>query len=143
MSHAGVDAVVKTGHAAIQVDDAGENTILLRGGEDQAITEKQIARVIESFDAGDVLLLQNEFNDVPAMINAAAARGLKICLNPAPMSPDVMDWPLGRVSLLIVNETEGEALCCEADPWEMLPKLMAMSGGEVIRLLGGQLAWIW
>lgn len=136
VSLAEVHPEVKTGHAVIQVDDAGENAILLHGGANRAITKDQITRVIESFGAGDVLLLQNEVNDVPAMITAAADRGMSVCLNPAPMRGDVKDWPLDRVSLLIVNETEGEALCGEADPWAMLPKLMAITGGEVIVTLG-------
>ncbi len=136
VSLTGVDSEIKTGHAVIQVDDAGENAILLHGGANRAIAKDQITRAIEPFGADDVLLLQNEVNDVPALITAAADRGLSVCLNPAPMSGDVKNWPLDRVSLLIVNETEGEALCGEADPWSMLPKLMAITNGEVIVTLG-------
>jgi ribokinase len=133
-----VDPGVKTGHAVIQVDDSGENAILLYGGANRMITPKQIDATIKQFGEGDMLLLQNEINDIPALINAAADRGLSVCLNPAPMADEVCDWPLDKVSLLIVNETEGEALCGEADPWEMLPKLTEMTGGEVIVTLGDQ-----
>jgi ribokinase len=129
---------VKTGHAVIQVDDTGENAILLHGGANQVITQDQIDAAIKQFCSNDVLLVQNEVNDVPAIITAATDRGMEVCLNPAPMSADVKDWPLDRVSLLIVNETEGEALCGEADPWAMLPKLMAITGGEVIVTLGSK-----
>ncbi len=133
-----VDPDVRTGHAVIQVDDTGENAILLHGGANQAITPQQIDRALSGFGKGDLLLLQNEINHVPALITAAADRGLSICLNPAPMSDDVRGWPLDKVSLLIVNETEGEALCGEDDPWEMLPKLIELTGGEVIVTLGEQ-----
>jgi ribokinase len=133
-----VDADVRTGHAVIQVDDAGENAILLHGGANLAITPDQIDSALSGFDKGDVLLLQNEINDVPALITAAFDRGLSVCLNPAPMTDEVRDWPLDKVSLLIVNETEGEALCGVADPWEMLPKLTEMTGGEVIVTLGSE-----
>ena len=36
----------------------------------RAIAAERIAQTIERFDAGDVLLLQNEVNDLPAMIEA-------------------------------------------------------------------------
>ncbi len=133
-----IDPEIKTGHAVIQVDDSGENAILLHGGANRAIGAEQIDRALSGFGKGDLLLLQNEINDAPALINAAAGRGLFVCLNPAPMTGEVRDWPLDKVSLLIVNETEGESLCGEADPWEMLPKLTGMTGGEVIVTLGSE-----
>ncbi len=133
-----VDPDVRTGHAVIQVDGAGENAILLHGGANQTITPNQIDLALAGFGKGDLLLLQNEINHVPTLITAAADRGLPVCLNPAPMTAEVHDWPLNKVSLLIVNETEGEALCGEANPWEMLPKLIELTGGEVIVTLGGQ-----
>jgi len=133
-----VDPQVKTGHAVIQIDDAGENAILLHGGANQTITQEQIDRTLSGFGTGDVLLMQNEVNDGAYLIDAADGRGLSVCLNPAPMSDDVRGWPLNRVSLLIVNQTEGEALCGEADPWQMLPKLAEMIGGEVIVTLGSE-----
>ena len=133
-----VDPHVRTGHAVIQVDDAGENAILLHGGANQAITPDQIDHALSGFNKGDLLLLQNEINHVPALINAAADRDMSICVNPAPMRDEVRDWPLDKVSLLIVNETEGEALCGEPDPWEMLTRLTGITGGEVIVTLGDQ-----
>ncbi len=133
-----VDPDVKTGHAVIQVDDAGENAILLHGGANQKIDRKQIDRALRSLGEGDLLLIQHEINDGPYLIETAAKQGLPVCLNPAPMSSAVRDGPLDKVSLLIVNETEGEALCDETDPWEMLPRLVEMTGGEVIVTLGDQ-----
>lgn len=137
-----VDAEMKTGHAVIQVDAQGENAILLHGGANRAIGAEQVGRSLAGFGAGDLLLLQNEINNVPDMIRAAVERGMSVCLNPAPMTECVRDWPLDKVSLLIVNETEGESLCGESDPWNMLPKLAAMiggkSGGEVLVTLGAE-----
>jgi len=131
-----VDSKVKTGHAVIQVDDTGENAILLQGGANQTITQDQIDKTLTMFELGDTLLMQNEISEGAYLIEAASKRGLSICLNPAPMSDDVRGWPLERVSLLIVNQTEGEALCGEADPWAMLPKLVEMTGGEALVTLG-------
>jgi ribokinase len=131
-----VDPQAKTGHAVIQVDDAGENAILLHGGANQTIDKEQMDKVLAGFGPGDTLLMQNEINDGAYLIEAAAARGIPVCLNPAPMTDEVHGWPLNKVSLLIVNQSEGEAICGEADPWQMLPKLAEMIGGEVIVTLG-------
>lgn len=133
-----IDPDAKTGHAVIQVDPDGENAILLHGGANQSIQPQQIERALAGFGKGDVLLLQNEINNVHDLISVAADREMSVCLNPAPMSEVVRGWSLDKLSLLIVNETEGEALCGQADPWEMLPKLQAMTGGEVIVTLGSQ-----
>jgi len=133
-----IDPDTKTGHAVIQVDADGENAILLHGGANQSIQPQQIERALTGFGKGDMLLLQNEINNVHDLISLAADREMSVCLNPAPMTEVVRGWPLDKLSLLIVNETEGEALCGEADPWEMLPKLQAMTGGEVIVTLGSQ-----
>lgn len=133
-----IDPGVKTGHAVIQVDAHGENAILLHGGANRAITPDQIDRALDGFGEGDLLLMQNEINGTPDLIRAAAERGMAVCLNPAPMTDEVRDWPLDRLGLLIVNETEGESLCGEPDPWAMLPKLSEMTGGEVIVTLGAR-----
>ena len=53
-----------TGHAIIQVDDAGENAIVLYGGANREVTADEAAPVLESRPAGDWLLLQNEISCV-------------------------------------------------------------------------------
>ena len=99
-----------TGHAIIQVDRHGQNSIVLFAGANAQLDQAAIDATLSHFGAGDIVLLQNEINDVPYIMAAAAQRGLTICLNPAPFGPEVCAYPLERVDLLIVNETEATGL---------------------------------
>ena len=107
---------VPTGHAIIQVDRQGQNSIVLFAGANAQIDRRAIDAVLSHFDQGDILLLQNEINDIPYIITSAAERGLAICLNPAPFGPEVRAYPLELVDLLIVNETEATGLAGVSDP---------------------------
>lgn len=98
------------GHAVIQVNPHGENGILLYGGSNQQITAEQIDDTISHFEKGDILLLQNEINNIPYLIEAAHARGLTIALNPSPWSSSIEAWPLSYIQYFLVNEIEGAAL---------------------------------
>lgn len=77
-----VDA--RTGHAIIQIDKNAQNCILLYGGANQALTEAYVDEVISQFDSGDILLLQNEVNLLPYIVDRGYAQGMKIVLNPSP-----------------------------------------------------------
>lgn len=116
---------VPTGHAIIQVDEAGSNSILLFGGANQANTAAQIDRVLSKFHAGDYLLLQNEISLGDILLRKASSRGLHIILNPSPMSPDLLTWPLHLVDWLILNEIEGADLSGKSDPDEIVSAIMA------------------
>jgi ribokinase len=98
------------GHALIQVDSNGENSIILYGGSNQSITEAEIDKVFSRFSKDDMLLLQNEINNIPAIIRKAKKIGMKVAVNLAPISEDSFFYPLELVDLLIINETEGAAL---------------------------------
>lgn len=98
------------GHAIIQVDSKGQNSIVLFGGANQLISDRHVNTALSACFPGDVLLLQNEINKTAELITAGRAAGLTVCLNPAPMGPEVMDFPLDCVDILIVNEHEGAAL---------------------------------
>lgn len=101
---------VPTGHAIIQVADDGENAIVLFGGANQAWDSSDIDRVIGASKAGDVLLLQNEINGMAELMEKAAVAGMRLALNPAPMGPEVLEYPLEKLSWLVVNEIEGREL---------------------------------
>ncbi len=98
------------GHAVIQVDDDGQNSIVIHGGANHRLTPEMIQAALEAVDAGDMLLLQYETNATAELITRGRRAGLRLVFNPAPMAPDVHDLPLGDVDLLVVNETEGAAL---------------------------------
>lgn len=105
-----------TGHAIIQVDEGGQNCILLYGGANQCIPTSMMDEVLSHFSPGDVLVCQNEINDMEYLTRAAAARGLRIALNPSPMNQQITPSILRRSTWVFVNETEGAALSgCPAD----------------------------
>lgn len=99
-----------TGHAIIQVDETGENCILLHGGANQCFTKEYIDEVLSQFEAGDIVLLQNETNEIAYMIEQAYNRGMRVALNAAPITETVKSLPLEKLSWLLVNEVEGAFL---------------------------------
>ncbi len=114
-------ADVPTGHALIQVDGSGENSIILFGGANRQIRPDDIAGTLDAADDCDVLLLQNEISAIPEIMRAAAKRKMRMVFNPAPMGPEVLDYPLELVELFICNETEAAFLTGE----QMLDKQCA------------------
>jgi ribokinase len=124
------------GHAIIQVDRSGENAIVLHGGANRTVPAELLTEALGSFDVGDWLLVQNETNRVAEAIRAAHARGLRVCLNPAPITPEVRNYPLNLVDCLILNQTEAAGLTgCNA-PDAMLEALAALTPAEAILTLG-------
>jgi len=102
-----------SGHAIIQLDDNGENAIVLHGGANQGFEAEQLEGILSSCDAGDYVLAQNECNAVEELISLALAKGLKVALNPAPMTDSIRSLPLDRLEVLIVNQGEAQALCAK------------------------------
>lgn len=113
-----------TGHAMIQLDTEGQNCIILFGGTNGMITEAMIDEVLADFGTGDYLLLQNEISHVDSIICAAHAKGMHIILNPSPMSPELLTWPLELVEWFILNEIEGADITGKTQPEEMLDELL-------------------
>lgn len=105
-----------SGHAIIQVDKNGQNSILLFGGANKQIDEEQIAKVLSDFKAGDKLFLQNEINTVDKIITAASKKGMEIVLNPSPFGDEILSYPLDKITWFVVNETEANELTGESDP---------------------------
>ena len=100
-----------TGQAFIQVDNAtGQNAIVTEGGTNRMITEKDIKDILAQYGAATVLLLQNEVSCIPDILRLAKERKMFIVFNPAPMTPEVLTYPLEAVDMFIVNELEGAGL---------------------------------
>lgn len=105
-----------SGHAVIQVDEKGQNCILLYGGTNQCLTETYIDGVLESFGNNGLVILQNETNLVGYIIAKAYEKGLQVALNAAPMDSKVLEYPLEKLTWLVVNEVEGKQIAgCEKD----------------------------
>jgi ribokinase len=102
-----------TGQALIQLDRAGQNSIILYAGGNGEIREDEIPGALNSFGQGDAILLQNEIPQTGAIMEKAKERGMKIFLNPSPYDEKIEKLPLGLVDLFFVNEIEAAALAGE------------------------------
>lgn len=118
-----VDQETKTGHAIIQVDENAENCIVLFGGSNQKQTKVQIDKTMESFGKGDVLLLQNEINHLPYLIDKAFEKEMIIVLNPSPMNEKIFECDMSKVSLFLLNEVEGEQIAGVSDEMDIIASL--------------------
>lgn len=126
------------GHTIIQVDRKGENCILLYGGSNRCVTEAQIDETLSGFEAGDWLVLQNEINLLPQIVDAACARGMRIALNPSPYEENLKEVDFGKLSWLLVNEIEASQCSGSDDPesaWDVLHE--RWPGLSVLITLGG------
>jgi len=113
-----------SGHAIIQIDESGDNCILLHGGANQLFTEEIIDSILENFNEGDYLLLQNEINLMEYIINKASEKGLTIVLNPSPINSKLKSYPLEKVNIFILNEVEGKELTYKEKEEEILNELI-------------------
>ncbi|SHJ74912.1 ribokinase [Clostridium amylolyticum] len=114
-----------SGHAIIQVDESGDNCILLHGGANQLFTEEIVDSILENFNKGDYLLLQNEINLMEYIINKASEKGLIIVLNPSPINSKLKSYPLDKVDIFILNEVEGKELTNKEKEEDILNELIS------------------
>lgn len=114
---------IPTGHAIIQVNSEGQNCIILFGGANQDVDSQYIHDVLTTCKPQDWLLLQNEISNVPEIIHNAHALGIRIVFNPAPYTENIDDYPLGKVSLIILNKIEGQELTDRRSPEDVLDAL--------------------
>lgn len=127
-----------TGHAIIQVDPNGQNCIIIHGGANQQITESDVDRFLVNFEAGDILLLQNETSARDYAITKAAEKGMLVALNPSPMDESLKNSPaLKYVHWFILNEIEGHDLSGETAPDSICHKMHTLYPDCIIVLTLG------
>lgn len=114
-----------TGHAVIEVDQQGQNRILLYGGANLQVDAAYIDSVLSQFSPGDVLVLQNEISCLSTLVEKAVQRGLRIVLNPSPIGPQLTPQLIAQAEYLILNELEGGALSGQSQPLSCLRALLA------------------
>lgn len=130
------DDTIATGHAIIEVCE-GQNCIILYGGANQAITIEQIDNTLNDFGKGDILLIQNEINNLPYLINKAKEKGLYIAFNTAPMDEKVFTYPLDKIDLFIVNEIEGASLAkVDSTDYEIIIEGLKKLNKEIVMTVG-------
>lgn len=127
-----------TGHAIIQIDASGENSIILYSGANYCFTKDYIEDVLRNFESGDIVLLQAETNLLGEIISAATKRGMRVALNAAPASEHLLELPLEKVTWLIVNETEGAVLSHHNEPDAIIAELLTRCPQSTIVLTLGE-----
>lgn len=126
------------GHTVIQVDKDGQNCILLFGGANRSITYEFVDEVLEHFDRGDIILLQNEINELDYIIDRAYEKGMMIILNPSPYDDNLKSCDLSKVSLFLVNEIEGYQITGEKEPDKILAAVKSRyPSAKIVLTLGG------
>lgn len=106
----------KNGHAIIQVDVRGENSIFVYKGTNGCISRAYMDHVLSCFGLSDFLVLQNEINDIFYLIEKAHEKGMQIVFNPSPFTESLKELDLNQISYLILNETEAKAFSGVEDP---------------------------
>ena len=126
------------GHTVIQVDRNGQNCILLFGGSNRSMTKEFVDSVLDSFDEGDIILLQNEINELDYIIDRAYEKKMMIILNPSPFDSALEKCDLSKISLFLMNEIEGFQITGEKEPDRILAKVKKLyPNAKVVLTLGG------
>ena len=129
LNSAGVNTtLVKTvnarnGHTFIQVEESGQNCIVLYGGANHMLDVDYTKLVAEILSKDDIVLFQNETSAISEMMQLAAAKECIIAFNPAPMDDRVRTLPLELVDIFILNEIEGEGMTGRSESAEILDSL--------------------
>ena len=111
------------GHTIIQIDKNAQNSILLFGGTNQMLTEEFIDEILSQFTSEDILLLQNEVNLLPYIVDQAYAKGMQIALNPSPFNEKLDAVDMKKIIIFLLNEVEGFQLTGEKETEAIIAKL--------------------
>ncbi len=120
---------VPTGHAIINVDNAGENSIVLCSSANTALSESRVAAALSAAHSDDWLLLQNETTLGAFAADIARKKGMKIAYAAAPFEADAVVELIDKVDFIAVNEIEAAQLSTMADGVE---KLLITKGAKGI-----------
>lgn len=133
------ESALPSGHAVIQVNDHGENCIIITEGSNGEIDKPYIDAIIRECSSGDFLLLQNEVPNVDYAIEQAHKKDLLIAFNPSPITDAVNSCKLEYVNILLINEVEGAALSGEEDANQILKVLHErFPHMSIVLTLGGE-----
>ncbi|MCY3621984.1 MAG: ribokinase [Gammaproteobacteria bacterium] len=117
-----------SGHAVIQVNEVGENAIVIFGGTNRTLVEDDIRAAVGRVASDDWLMLQNEINDLDLVLSLAEKSGCRVAFNVAPVDGREARYDLAGVGLLIVNEIEASALAgtdAADDDWSAVMAALA------------------
>ncbi|MDC0737725.1 ribokinase [Cognatishimia sp. SS12] len=121
-----------TGHAVINVDDAGENAIVLLPGANHEITENAIGTALSESARGDTLLIQNETNNQRYAAQMGRDLAMYVAYAAAPFDAAAVQDVLPLLDFLILNEVEAQQLTdATGQPPQALPV------ADIVITLGG------
>lgn len=103
---------VNTGCAFINVDESGENSIVVIGGANKKISEQMILDNINTIEESDIIIMQLEIplEIVTLVSKIAKEKGKLIILDPAPAVSNIPIELLSNVDIIKPNETEIQIL---------------------------------
>lgn len=126
MRRAGIDVTYlkkvdrETGKAFIQLDNSGQNAILVYPGANAEVTKEYIDEVLSDFERGDILLMQNEISNTEYLVKKASEIGMRIILNPSPFAEKLREINLDELFCVILNETEAAQWACYETPYDFI-----------------------
>lgn len=127
----------ETGHAIIQVNKEGQNCILLFSGANHKIDENYVNLVLDKFEAGDIIILQNEISCLEYIIDQAFKKQMRIALNPSPIDESLAKLDLNKVEWIILNEIEGSIISGRENHDEIVSELLKrFSNLKIVLTLG-------
>lgn len=106
-----VDANLPSGVALITVDDKAENCIVVAPGANAALSVADVTKFKSTIESATIILMQLEtpVETIAYATSAAAAKEIKVVLNPAPACA-LPDELLKNISIITPNEKEAEML---------------------------------
>ena len=102
------------------------------------MTKEYIDSVLDHFEAGDILVLQNEINCLDYVIDRAYEKQMTIILNPSPYDSGLDSCDLTKVSVFLINEVEGRQISGYAEPQKILDVMREkFPASKIVLTLGG------
>lgn len=112
-----------SGHALIQREPSGQNSIILYGGTNQEVSKEEIDSALADYSEGDILISQNEISNVPYLLKKAAEKKMLIALNPSPIDDEILSLSLDDITWLFINEIEGHDYTQKSNPKDIIKAL--------------------
>jgi ribokinase len=133
-----------TGTALIMIGGEGENYLGVAPGANYHLNRTHLDQVKDLISAAEMVVVQYEItpDTLEYTIDLAHQAGRRVLFNLAPPKL-VKDVTLGKVDILVVNETEAAFLCefpveDEIQAWRAVDTLKAKGPGTVILTQGAQ-----
>jgi ribokinase len=131
-----VETNTSTGCAAIAVNPAGDNAIVVGSGANLLARHSQIEDALLGPESTVVLQMEVPPEETAALIRRARARGARILLNLAPAAP-MPEAVLRELDVLVVNEIESAWLASHLGCADGAGALHDCLHIAVVRTLGG------